>query len=107
MSRFSNKLSAGIKTLIIVALSASAVLLLAFGPRAGEELPRDCVIVDYWEKWNQAFTEFGREETPGLQEISRLGREIAKEKLQGFKGLEEWIDRNGLVHISCGSNYWN
>src|SRR5829696_1965743 len=51
MSSFSIKLSATIKTLIVVALSASAVLLLAFGPRAGEELPQDSVIVDYWEKW--------------------------------------------------------
>src|SRR3954467_4962478 len=52
MTSFSGKVSTGIKTLIFAALSMTALLLLVFGPRAGEELPRDCVIVDYWEKWS-------------------------------------------------------
>jgi hypothetical protein len=46
MRSFSTSISTIIKTLIVVALAASSLLLLAFGPRAGDELPGDCVIVD-------------------------------------------------------------
>jgi ABC-type glycerol-3-phosphate transport system substrate-binding protein len=36
---------------IALALVLPAVGLLAFGPRAIDELPKDRVIVDYWETW--------------------------------------------------------
>jgi len=74
MSSFSTKVSTAIKTLIVVVLSASALLLLAFGPRAGEELPEDCVIVDYWEKWA------GTEEAGIRQIVDDFNQTIGREK---------------------------
>jgi len=40
-----------LRSIVISALALAALGLLAFGPRAGQELPKDRVIVDYWEKW--------------------------------------------------------
>lgn len=51
MPAFSTRISASIRALIVGGLSVTALLLLAFGPRATDEFPEDCVIVDYWEKW--------------------------------------------------------
>jgi hypothetical protein len=53
--------------------------------------------IEYWHKWDLAFVEVGREKPPELQEISQYGREIVQRKLQEAKGMEEYIDRNGLV----------
>lgn len=53
--------------------------------------------IEYWHKWDLAFAEVGQEALPELQEVSRHGREIAQRKLQEAKGMEEYIDRNGLV----------
>lgn len=53
--------------------------------------------IEYWEEWNLAFAELGREETPELQEVSRHGMEIAKEQLQLAKRLGEYVDVNSLV----------
>src|SRR5215831_3949696 len=47
----SDKAGRAIKSIVIGALVLGTVLLLAFGPRASDEFPKDCVIVDYWEKW--------------------------------------------------------
>jgi multiple sugar transport system substrate-binding protein len=43
-----------VKWLVILVLTVTAVGLLAFGPRADEQLPKGRVIVDYWEKWTGA-----------------------------------------------------
>jgi hypothetical protein len=40
-----------LKWLTILVLIVPAFWLLVFGPRPDESLPRDRVIVDYWEKW--------------------------------------------------------
>ncbi len=53
--------------------------------------------IEYWEKWDLAFAEMGREAPPELQEVSRDGRERVQKELQKIKGMEEYIDRNGLV----------
>jgi hypothetical protein len=53
--------------------------------------------IEYWEKWDLAFAEIGREGTPELQEVSRHGRKIAQEHLQWAKALDKNIDLNGLV----------
>lgn len=53
--------------------------------------------IEYWEKWDLAFAEIEREGPPELQEVSRYGRKIAQEKLQGAKGMEKYIDIHGLI----------
>lgn len=53
--------------------------------------------IEYWHEWDLAFVEVGRGNLPELQEISQYGRKIVQGKLQKAKGMEEYIDRNGLV----------
>jgi hypothetical protein len=53
--------------------------------------------IEYWEKWDLAFAEIGREESPELQEVARHGREVAQRELQGAWKLEKQIDVHGLV----------
>ncbi|MGA2441121.1 MAG: ABC transporter substrate-binding protein [Tepidisphaeraceae bacterium] len=40
-----------IKWLVILVISIVSVGLLAFGPRADESLPKNRIVIDYWEKW--------------------------------------------------------
>ncbi len=40
-----------LKPLVLCALILPAIGVLLFGPRAGQDVPADRVIVDYWEKW--------------------------------------------------------
>ena len=40
-----------IKWSFILLLAAGTAVLLAFGPRADETLPKNRVVIDYWEKW--------------------------------------------------------
>src|SRR5437762_13746732 len=51
MSNLTAKAGSAVKTIVLGALVLGVVLLLAFGPRANEELPRDRVVVEYWEHW--------------------------------------------------------
>ncbi|HEX7180688.1 MAG TPA: hypothetical protein VF756_02510, partial [Thermoanaerobaculia bacterium] len=51
--------------------------------------------IEYWEKWDLAFAETGRE-SPELQEVARHGRGIAQRELQRARELERHIDINGL-----------
>ena len=51
MSPFGAKVFGGLKYIVLAALIISGAAVLAFGPRGGEDLPRNFVIVDYWEKW--------------------------------------------------------
>jgi multiple sugar transport system substrate-binding protein len=44
----------GLKHVVSAALIVTGGALLAFGPRQGEEVPPNCVMVDYWEKWTGA-----------------------------------------------------
>ena len=53
--------------------------------------------IPYWEKWDLSFAEIGREESPGLQEVARHGREMAQKELQRARELEKHIDIHGLV----------
>ena len=52
--------------------------------------------IEYWEKWDKAFIEIGREEIPELQEISRWGREIAQMNIRKAQGWDLEIDRRGF-----------
>lgn len=67
-------ISTAIKSLIIVALATAAVLLLAFGPRAGDEFPGDRVVVDYWEKWT------GFEEQAMREIVDEFNRTVGRDK---------------------------
>ena len=51
MPSFSTSASKAVKWAAVVALVGGALLLLALGPRATDDVPADCVVVDYWEKW--------------------------------------------------------
>src|SRR5262245_9954907 len=74
MPSFNVNLSTAVRTLVIAALALSAVLLLAFGPRAGDEFPKDYVIVDYWEKWT------GVEEAAMRQIVDDFNATVGREK---------------------------
>ena len=73
MRSLSTQFSNAIRTLIVVTLGATALLLLAFGPRAASEFPKDAVIVDYWEHWS------GDEEAAMLAVIAGQGGAAASE----------------------------
>ena len=51
MRSFHAHFSTAVRTVVVVALLAGALVLLAVGPRATDQFPSDCTIVDYWEKW--------------------------------------------------------
>lgn len=53
--------------------------------------------IEYWEKWDLAFAEIGREGPPELQEVARHGRERAQKELQESRKLEKEIGLHGLV----------
>lgn len=53
--------------------------------------------IEYWEEWDLAFAEIGKEGPPELRDISQHGRKIAQERIQMAKGLEKYIDNHGLV----------
>src|SRR5262245_38529707 len=74
MPSFGGKVSKAVKTAIISALVVSAALLLAFGPRANDQFPRDAVIVDYWEKWT------GFEEAAMRQIVNDFNSTVGREK---------------------------
>lgn len=40
-----------IKYLVTACLVIPALLLLVLGPRSDSDIPKGCVVVDYWEKW--------------------------------------------------------
>src|SRR5436190_9531204 len=74
MPSISTKVSGSIRTLIIAALAAGALLLLAFGPRATDQFPKDRVVVDYWEKWT------GVEEAAMRQIVNDFNTTVGREK---------------------------
>ena len=53
--------------------------------------------IEYWDKWNLAFSEIQREGPPELEEVARNGMRIAQRKLQEAKDLEKSIGIHGLV----------
>src|SRR5947207_7715885 len=74
MPSLRNRMSSVVKTVIIVALGGGAVLLLAFGPRATDQFPKDRVVVDYWEKWT------GHEEAAMRQIVNDFNATVGREK---------------------------
>src|SRR5436190_16227785 len=74
MPSLRNRMSSVVKTVIIVALGGGAVLLLAFGPRATDQFPKDRVVIDYWEKWT------GHEEAAMRQIVNDFNASVGREK---------------------------
>ena len=63
-----------IKWVVISIFAVVALGLLAFGPRSDRDLPRDRVIVDYWEKWT------GNEEQQMRSIVDEFNRTVGAEK---------------------------
>jgi multiple sugar transport system substrate-binding protein len=74
MPSLANTLSKSVKAVIVFALAGSAALLLAFGPRAGDQFPADAVVVDYWEKWT------GIEEAGMRQIVDDFNSTVGRDK---------------------------
>src|SRR5205809_3961583 len=74
MPSISTRLSSIIRTIIILVLGCGAFGLLAFGPRATDQFPKDRVIVDYWEKWT------GVEEAAMRQIVNDFNTTVGREK---------------------------
>jgi multiple sugar transport system substrate-binding protein len=97
MPSFSSKVFGGIKYVISGTLIISAAALLAFGPRAGEEVPKDRVVVDYWEKWN------GAEEDAMRQIVDDFNSTVGREKHIFVRYLStSSIEQKTLVAIAAG-----
>jgi ABC-type glycerol-3-phosphate transport system substrate-binding protein len=58
----------------LLVLIIPGILLVAFGPRAGDEVPRDRVVVEYWEKWT------GAEEQQMRQIVTDFNNSVGREK---------------------------
>lgn len=71
---FTAHASSATRIIILVALSLSALLVLAFGPRADDEFPPDRVVVDYWEKWT------GVEEAAMRQIVDDFNATVGRDK---------------------------
>src|SRR5205814_3739828 len=85
------------KRLIFAALGAVALSLLAFGPRAGHELPRDRVIVDYWEKWT------GSEEAGMRRIVDEFNATVGREKRIYVRYLSiSDIEKKTLIATAAG-----
>jgi ABC-type glycerol-3-phosphate transport system substrate-binding protein len=97
MPSFSRNISGAIKYIISGALIISAVAVLAFGPRAGEEVPKDCVVVDYWEKWT------GAEEDAMRQIVDDFNSTVGREKHIYVRYLStSSIEQKTLVAAAAG-----
>src|SRR6187551_3652334 len=86
-----------VKNGVVVALLSAAVLLLAFGPRAGDEFPKDRVIVDYWEHWG------GAEEAGMRQIVNAFNDTVGREKHIFVRYLStSTIEQKTLVATAAG-----
>lgn len=98
MPSFSARLSATVRSVVIAALAGGALLLLAFGPRANDEYPADCVIVDYWEHWT------GDEEAAMRLIVDDFNRTIGRKKKIFVRYLStSSIEQKTLVATAAGA----
>lgn len=97
MRSLGSKVAVSIKSLIVAALVLGGSLLLAFGPRAGEELPADRVIVDYWEHWS------GAEEAGMRAIVNAFNDTVGREKKIFVRYLStSSIEQKTLVATAAG-----
>jgi multiple sugar transport system substrate-binding protein len=97
MQTLTTKPAGVVKTVMLSALGLGVLALLAFGPRATDEFPRDRVVVDYWEHWT------GDEEA-GMQAIvddfnSSVGRD--KQIFVRYLSTSD-IEKKALVATAAG-----
>lgn len=59
---------------IVILIAGVAAVVLAFGPRGDQSLPKDRVIVDYWEKWT------GNEEQQMRSIVDEFNNTVGAEK---------------------------
>jgi ABC-type glycerol-3-phosphate transport system substrate-binding protein len=97
MASFVSQASSAVRAIVVGSLSLSALMVLAFGPRAGEELPGDCVIVDYWEKWT------GAEAAAMKQIVDDFNTTVGREKKIFVRYLStSGIEQKTLVSTAAG-----
>jgi multiple sugar transport system substrate-binding protein len=98
MKSFLIKLYDGLKHLVSAALILAAILLLFFGPRAGEEIPKDrTVIIDYWEKWG------GEEEAAMRKIVDDFNNTVGQEKHIYVRYLSTSdVEKKTLVATAAG-----
>ena len=86
-----------LKHIVISILAATAGAILAFGPRGDAALPRDRVIVEYWEKWS------GDEEQSMRAIVDEFNDTVGREKKIFVRYLStSAIDQKTLVAIAAG-----
>jgi ABC-type glycerol-3-phosphate transport system substrate-binding protein len=90
-------LGKALRTTVVAALAAGGVLLLAFGPRATDEFPKDAVVIDYWEKWT------GPEEAAMRQIVEDFNATVGREKHIYVRYLStSAIEQKTLVATAAG-----
>jgi multiple sugar transport system substrate-binding protein len=87
-----------IRNLIVGALVLGSLLLLAFGPRAEDQFPKDRVIVDYWEHWS------GFEEAAMRQIVDAFNSTVGRDKKIFVRYLStSGIEQKTLVATAAGA----
>src|SRR5947209_10948140 len=91
------RFSKATKTLLFAALGGGALALLAFGPRAGDEFPRDAVVVDYWEKWT------GDEESAMRQIVDDFNTTVGRQQHIFVRYLStSGVEQKTLIATAAG-----
>lgn len=86
-----------IKVFVSLCLVLPALALLIFGPRSSADLPKDRVIVDYWEKWG------GTEESQMRQIVDDFNNTVGKEKGIYVRYVStSTIDKKTLIATAAG-----
>lgn len=91
------KIKKVIKLVVIACMVVPACLLLVIGPSPDGNLPKDRVIVDYWEKWT------GDEESQMRQIVDQFNDTVGKEKGIYVRYIStSGIDRKTLLATAGG-----
>jgi multiple sugar transport system substrate-binding protein len=98
MPSLSARISTTIRTSIFIALAVSGLALLTFGPRAGDQFPKDAIIVDYWEKWT------GDEEAAMRQIVNDFNTTVGAQKHIYVRYLStSGVEQKTLVATAAGA----
>ena len=98
MPSLSARISTTIRTSIFIALAVSGLALLTFGPRAGDQFPKDAIIVDYWEKWT------GDEEAAMRQIVNDFNTTVGTQKHIYVRYLStSGVEQKTLVATAAGA----